>query len=563
MTFTGMSLLGVGLGIAALAGALILLQRLRVRHHPLTVETTLFWNDAIEEARARVLVKRFRHPWAYVLVLAIASCLWIAFATPELAADKDRRHLFLLDGSAAMAGRIDEAVELLTEELRALPSSSRTVVLCGDVPRTILLPGENEVLLEARCEDFVPVRGRVDLEGLVQTFLAADAASGLTVTLVGDAVLDADFVKTLPDTVSVRRLMPLGTSMGTRVVAFGQGPAESGSANRVDVLVTLRTSDGKAPTLRATVDGRAVEAAKGSRIADDTWEFRWRDLPAEGGRFAVAAISSDGRQNGAKDVSLSLVLSDLRPLPVAMEPGLPKVLMRVFEADPQVAVADPSSAVLVVRWQGSGFGGDAPAFELGAAAGAEDAFYFEEPGEGVDAARLRDLVEDLGLDTVDGPGLAERLRSTVTIGASPGPRRVVRVWRELLGEDAGFTATAAFPVFVARSLRWLAARREEPRRVAVGEPLIDVSGPVTTPSGHDRDPVGDLFTPRWPGVHADAAGRSFEASVLEPISAGGPADLPTSTGNRGGSWDAVSVVLLLALGMLAVEWILLRRGSMP
>lgn len=556
MTFTGMSLLGVGLGIAALAGALFLLQRLRVRHQPLTVETTLFWNDAIEEAKARVLVKRFRHPWAYILVLAITSLLWIAFARPELSAGAGMRHLFLLDGSSAMAGRFDEAVEMLEGELRVLPSSSRTVILCGDVPRTLLLPGENLLLFEARCEDYVPGPGRVDFEALVESYRDEDPDSRLVVTIVGDASLDAAFVKTLPDTVTVRRLTPPGALDGMRVLAFGQGPAESGRMDRVDVLATVRVAGGEAPALRATLNGQSVEAVAGWRAADGVWEFRWKDLPAEGGRFRVA-LSPSG------EVFVGLVLADLRPLPVAVEPGLPDVLLRALDADPEVAMADPSSAVLVVRWRGSGFGGELPAFELGSAAGAEDAFYFEYIGSELETGRLRDLVEDLGLDTVDGPGLAERLERTVTIGASPGPRRGARIWRELLDEKAGFTGSAAFPVFIARSLRWLAARREEPRRVAVGEPLLKTSGPVTVPSGEERDPVGDLFTPRRPGRHADATGRPFEASVLEPIRGGGAADLVTSTKNRGWSWDAVSVVLLAALGLLATEWIFLRRGSMP
>ncbi|MGC6487195.1 MAG: BatA domain-containing protein, partial [Planctomycetota bacterium] len=73
------ALLGV-LGLGAIAGLLYALQRLRVRHQEVEVETTMFWRQAIEESRARVLTQRFRHPWTYALLLSICSLLWLAFA---------------------------------------------------------------------------------------------------------------------------------------------------------------------------------------------------------------------------------------------------------------------------------------------------------------------------------------------------------------------------------------------------------------------------------------------------------------------------------------------------
>ncbi len=555
MTFTGMSLLGFGVGLLALAGALYLLQRLRVRHHPLTVETTLFWNDAIEEARARVLVKRFRHPWAYVLVLAIAALLWGAFAVPEFRADEGRRDLFLLDGSEAMAGRFDEALDLLDDALRGLPSESRTVVLCGDVARTVLLPGENPFLLRKRCEDYAPLAGHVDLERLLEPYLRGGSGESLRVTLVGDAPIDEAFLNSLPEGVRVRRLTPPGGAARTRLLTFGQGPPTSARFDRVDVEARLQSSNPSAPSLLATLNGVSVSATESVRDEDGVWTFRWRDLPAEGGRFRL--VVDEGT------IRAGIILIDHRPLPVAVETGLPDVLLRALGADPGVAEAEPASAVVAVRREGSSFGSGLPALELSSAELVEDAFHFQLKGDAFEPERLRELVDDLGLDTVDGPGLAESLRRTVTVGASPGGVRTVRIWRELLEDGTGFTASATFPVFVARSLRWLAEKRESPRRVAVGEPLEAMRGPVAVPSGGRRDPVGDPFTPRRPGLHEDATGQPFDASVLAPIPDEGPAELQIASAGRGGAWNVVSLVLLLALGLLVLEWVLLRRGSMP
>jgi len=82
MNFSQLSPAAVFAGLAALAALLYALQRLRVRHREVTVPTTLFWKIAAEKAPARTFRERFRHPWAYLLFLLIASLLWLAFAGP-------------------------------------------------------------------------------------------------------------------------------------------------------------------------------------------------------------------------------------------------------------------------------------------------------------------------------------------------------------------------------------------------------------------------------------------------------------------------------------------------
>ena len=57
-------------GLAALAGGLYLLQRLRVRHARVEVVTTLFWKQVLEDTHARELTQRFRHLPAYLLLVA-------------------------------------------------------------------------------------------------------------------------------------------------------------------------------------------------------------------------------------------------------------------------------------------------------------------------------------------------------------------------------------------------------------------------------------------------------------------------------------------------------------
>jgi len=103
MSLTNLSLTPFLIGLAAIAALLVILQLLRVRYQREDVVTTMFWREAIEESRARVLLKRFRHPWAYLLVFAIAALLWLALAEPQRAASDQTDYVVLLDGSAVMA----------------------------------------------------------------------------------------------------------------------------------------------------------------------------------------------------------------------------------------------------------------------------------------------------------------------------------------------------------------------------------------------------------------------------------------------------------------------------
>ena len=111
MRFSQISGLGFGLGLLGLALLLFVLQWLRVRHRQVEVVTTLFWREAIEESRARVLWQRFRHPWAYLGILSIAALMWLAWAGPEFSRVDETEAVFLLDGSAAMGvgQRFEEA----------------------------------------------------------------------------------------------------------------------------------------------------------------------------------------------------------------------------------------------------------------------------------------------------------------------------------------------------------------------------------------------------------------------------------------------------------------------
>ncbi|MCB9831820.1 MAG: BatA domain-containing protein [Planctomycetes bacterium] len=554
MTFGNLGPGVVFAGLAVLAIGFYLLQRLRVRYRPITVETTLFWKEALEEARARVLVKRFRHPWAYALVLAIAAFLWLALAGPELGAGAPRRHLILIDGSRAMVaeGRFEAAVALAEDASRGLPSAARSVVLCADRPRSLLLPGENPLLLRARLGAFVPTESRPRFEELLADYARVAAAPPLDVILVGDGELDGAIVDRLPAGSSLKRLRPGGFAPRARLVDLGQAPARSGAVDRVDVLVRLALPERTDLTPRGRLDGLDLPAPE---VGAEPALFVWRDLPA---RAQVLDVLLDDRPLGR------LLLDDRRPLPYALDEELPAALRAALAADPGL-LRDDEHAEVVVRRHGNELGAGLPAFEVDDMAAGGAAFRFRHQDGDDSELILGELVDELGLARLDGAELAARLQRDLGVTVTAGGSRGLTIWTELLDEERGFTRSLEFPVFVARGLRWLAGRREAPARVAVAEPIRLASGPVEppAPAGPAADVLDDDYLPLRGGRHVDARGQAVEASLLEPVTAAALAELVESDDAGTGGLDLFETLVLLALALLALEWFLVQTSRIP
>ncbi|MCP4240202.1 MAG: hypothetical protein GY772_06535, partial [bacterium] len=158
MNLEFLSPLGFAGGLAVLAGALYMLHRLRVRHREVIVPTTLFWKQAQEDTLARKLTAVFRHPRAYLFVLAILALLLLAVAGPSLEGNDDTDYVILLDGSADMARGdcLEEAVEITDALLDELPRAHTTLVYANATPSTLLASEESSFLFESRSETLKP-----------------------------------------------------------------------------------------------------------------------------------------------------------------------------------------------------------------------------------------------------------------------------------------------------------------------------------------------------------------------------------------------------------------------
>ena len=250
MNFAHLSPLAVVGGIAVLAGILYALQRLRIRFQEREVSTLLFWKEALSEAPVRTLRQRFRHLWAYLLIVTICSLVWLAIAEPQWRDDGGGDfYVLLLDGSAGMArqGRYQQAVASLERDVAALPAGRRQVIWCGATIETLLNPSEHPLLLSKRLENKAPQAAPASVERqLAQLATLQRRTTGTQVRVYGDAPVSKTTLAQLPVGVEVvlgsDPVEPVAGNTG--ITALGVAEAASGEWGKVDVLLRIERSDG-------------------------------------------------------------------------------------------------------------------------------------------------------------------------------------------------------------------------------------------------------------------------------------------------------------------------------
>ncbi len=559
------------LGIPVLAFLLFSLHRLRIRHQRMEVVTTLFWQEAIEEARARVLVQRFRHPLVYAFLLLISLLLWSGFSDPRLASDPKAQSLILVEGARVHQGSTPEdALAAVQDLLSEMPSEGRSVIWCGARERTLLASGEHAALLEARWQKLEPQATPSHLAAIVGRLARQQRETPLAtrlplhLILVGTETLPKDLLSRLPRDMSVQRLEvePRSTRAAIELVALGMAPASSGAWNRVDLLLRLRAAlaNPKSPP-RLELAGSPVTASPSHRVEDGVDRYLFTDLPAEGQLLQVFA-------GGSKMALGSILLPKRRVLQVQVEEGLPPELLAVLEADPGLRLVDSRPDVRIGT---STVTDGVPHLWLDPKS-REPVFRFTQTEGSRGETSLRRRFGSLGLDgidaedpDVDGAGAAKSGSQGVQVRVDirDGSRRSIQMPLALLGHGYNFVQSRVFPLFFAQALRWLTAVEEAPRRVAAGEILRGDPSARTDAQGVRLDPVGASFYLPRAGLYQRADGAVLAASLLSPMDDSERAVLPPLQLDSAGSSSMLFWITLLALLALVAEWILVRTGRMP
>lgn len=578
MTFANLSPLLTALGLAALAGILYAIQHLRTRHREITVPTIQFWKRAVEDAPVRKFWESFKHPWAYLLILAICSLMWLGLAEPkrEQKASSDF-YVFVLDGSAGMAAgeRFKDAVKSLQNQVGSIAPNQRQVLWSAGTTTTLLNPGEHELLLEKRLKAVSPEASPAGVEKLLRALAVSSRADQQTeVAIFGDAPVRKEVLDGMPKNIKVVRATALqAMSNNAGITALGVADAQSGAWNQVDVFVQVQANQDtaiKAEDLQITLDNTAVPPTSLRAVSQNEKDgFLVQNVPAEGGLFAVKLATADAV---SLDNSASIRLPNKPFVKVQLSDSVNPALRAVLKADPAVQItADHPN--LVIRREGETVGASLPALEFVSSAKQKPAFLLTYP-KALDAQSVFiDAVNSIGLRQIDAMELADVAQKPIEVSMSAGQQWKFSLWQELLSDEYNFTQSRSFPLFVANAVRWLAGVHTGYAYVAVGQPLpndaFNVGDQLLGNKGQVLNPLGTPFVPQQAGeIKLSSSAKPITASLLSPESTLGTSDASLAVA-KPGTFSAVTqtglatALMLLALILLGVEWYLYQKGRMP
>jgi hypothetical protein len=536
------------------------LQRIKVRHRRVEVNTTLFWRVAVEETRARVLLRRFRHPYAFALIALLSAFLWIAFAGKKVGAEGQPYRVLLIDGSGATATRKthEDQKEAALAWAKESDSTGRRILWCGATTRTLLAPGEEWSVFERRIEACEPERAGSTLLAALKSLLLTQSDSGMDVDVLTSSDLDLSALGALPKRVHVALLKTDATTQSahSRILSLGLGDAQSADYGSVDAFVSAELVFGH--TLTATLD-RAPLALR-ANTETGAQHFWLRDLPARGGLLRVATTPNDPN---ALDQVAERRLPQRSPTLVYVEEPLQEALHPIILADAALRLSDESEAQVLVCNQVRA-NSMTPQLSLVDSEDQEHTFLLKHDTLEDSHLVLLQTFKRLGLDALDTDTLAQEMGAAITLGAEPAPVRGLTVWREILTGAYDFRSSRSFPLFFAMGIRWLSSASEV-------EPVQSIGRPLAERTHHQ--PGSDAFS-RGTGFnsqlqpHGPATTSQLDAQL--PLLTMSPTGTPFSKvplleerPARNTVFDLGSWLAALALLMLVFEWFLYRSGRIP
>ena len=581
MSFAMLSTLFVGLGLASLAGLLYMLQRLRVQSNELVVATTMFWRAAVREAPVRVFTRRFRHFLAYLLTLLIAGFLWLAFAGPQTDKQAGEDYYILFLDSSAETGPsadFDRAVGALRRDLAQLRGDTREVIWGGGHAFKLLDAGEDSLLFDRRLDALEPEAAVSSLDETLRLMAQNQSLpENVNFIVYGRSSVSQSVLDALPDGVRVRAGLSYSEPAGNRAItALGMAEASSGRWDGVDVLVRVSSDDPSdiigLDALTFSLDGQALSEERIEVAGDGA--FVARDVDTSGGVFEVSL--NDEEDAVAFDNVARLVLPKRAIIDVRASSSVPSRILDVIEADRGLRlVTDDENGDIAVRLEGEDFAPELPTLQLSVRGSQENAFEIGYVADLDPQTVLERSMASLGLDQVDAITLASAMEESIGVSVYPAEQRSVDVWAELMEPQYNFTQSRAFPLFVAKSLRWLGQDEPAFAYLAAGRALEDRSAVSSLAPANEEafNVLGAEFTPVRAGqVSSDDGERVYEVSLLgvdamTDDNGAGLVELEQSgsllLSGLSSTQNLFVWLVLAALVLLGAEWVFYQRGRMP
>ena len=576
MNFLNLSPLFFGAGLAGLAGGLYLLQQLRIRYTRVPVPTTLFWAEAVRDAPVRVFRQRFKHWLAWLLAVLICWLLWLGFA--DLRTDRSETANFyalILDGSAqnAVGDDFEISKQQLLNEVRSYPNPQREVYYAGEHNLKLLSYDEETRVLQQRLDDQTPVSARSSIEDQLR-LLARDAVNAeneVIAIVYGRTAIPQEVIDDLPDNMSVEQRLPEDeTEFSNRgIVALGVGEPLSGAWDKVDVLIrVLRTNaeDVAAEDLTITVGDQTVANDELDIVGES--DFLLKDVVADGSQLVVSLSGEDDLEF---DNEASVVLPIRTQIPIYLGENVPASILPAINADSALIVVSESEAELAVLGPGDS-PSTLPYFHVVEEAAQETAFIIGYVGpQDVSSERALDrTIEQLGIKHIDATAIAQEIERGITVRLKFGDQRFVSVWQPVVEDEFNFRESISFPLFISKSMRYLANEAPWYAYLAAGRQAIEQSAGTSLA---DTDTLSELavgtyfvrnatgefeLTDELPGVISlldktstvRSSGTIIESDIVANSS---PYPL----------WELISWLMLLALLLVVAEWYIYQRRLMP
>ncbi len=560
------------LSIAGLAALVALLQILRIRYKSVPVVTSMFWREVLADAPVRSFWQKFRHFWAYLLSLLIVLLLFLAFADPQKIGEnaEQDRHVFLLDASAVMgaAQRFNSSVDLMLGDLAGISRDKRRVLWVGGQVKPVLVPGEALVVLKERLKDRGPDAAPSKIEQQL-LHLGKTASKGrLLVTIFGDSPVSARVLEMLPDNMIVKRAeerQTLTTNMG--VSELGVSEAASGIWGLVDIYFRLTGTEGqllKTYELNLRIEGQTLTQPV---VSLEDGRFLVHDIKADGGLLEIALQTNDDL---AVDDVARMRLPLIELVRVRLSESLKEALNEYLAADPAIEIVDINPDVIIRRADDIQDIDTDARHIIFTPMSRQKASFVISTEEYVDEAALGRLVDALGLDQIDAGSMAQSGGQPIEVHLENSSQRGVALWSELLTTQFNFKKSRAFPIFMARTVRWLSKADPWFPYAAVGEELpLDMNGSqarILGENGVIRDSLGARKSPDSAGV-LSLEQNDLWASLQMPVAGKSVEDALAVRMTLGAGMFVVSNlmtwILLLVMGLIFIEWRLHQTGRMP
>lgn len=527
MSFALMSLFGALVGVAVLAVGLWFAQRLRVQHREVEVISTLFWRAAVEETKTRVFVQRFRHWWAWLLLVAIASFLWMLMLQPRANPSDRTKHIVLLDWSVEDEETRTNDLQMAMDLAATFPISAREIVAVGNHLETLVAC--NEPIEFARIRSGLTRRPAP--EGMHWALHALAACSSeqqpLALHLVGDVKIEKDYLDALPTTVSISRIQRKSPPSSIRLSTLGAADSSTGRWDAVDVSFAFQTEQEIQPSrIQITVDDQPINSPL-NQIGKA--EYALMDVPARGGQLR---IDVDDNRLGY------LTLPSRKPIRVQLDADVPETLVELIKLDTACQIVDTEPDIRI---------GSDPSAHLRLSEKDAPAFLVESD-LGNPATTLDQLIDQLALTQIDAMMLADQTDSVIEVQVAESDQRRIAIWKLLFSPAYDFTESRACPILIARTIRWLANQPTMVPWAQEGDRLPSAS------TEFDRAMAASARTADGREVRTS---RLFEP-VLREAKIVESADIGIfSRFTLSGLFGSILSIFLVT------EWILYQRGQMP